>query len=311
MINRGNYRHDVFLSEGAKAAFECCLFEACEKSKWVLHAFVIMRNHYHLALETPEGNLVAGMQWLQATYANRFNRLRSERGHLFQGRYKALLVEEGDALGAVCHYSHLNPVRAGICGVNELAAYRYSSYFYLNARRIRPPFLSVTTALTAAGQLTDSVHGRKMYAAYLEWQASDGPAGKSKAYVNMSRGWALGGTEFKQGLLHDHALVAHTRAWESLGAREMRELQWARSLLQILERAERTEKDLIASPKSVRWKLTLACWMKCYTQASNKWLCLRMNLGTPAAFSRNLSHYRKRFQSNDPLWRMLTSSSAT
>ena len=111
LINRGNYRADLFRTEGAKAAFEACLFAACARSGWVLHAFVLMSNHYHLAVETPDGNLVAGMQWLQATFANRFNRLRRERGHLFQGRYKSLLVEEGDALGQVCHYIHLNPVR--------------------------------------------------------------------------------------------------------------------------------------------------------------------------------------------------------
>jgi len=80
VINRGNYRADIFETEGAKQAFETCLFEACAKSGWALHGYVIMRNHYHLALETPEPNLVIGMQWLQATFACRFNRLRGERG---------------------------------------------------------------------------------------------------------------------------------------------------------------------------------------------------------------------------------------
>src|SRR5690606_4317030 len=125
VINRGNYRADIFGTEGARAAFESCLFEACGKSGWVLHAYVIMRNHYHLALETPAGNLVAGMQWLQATYANRFNKLRNERGHLFQGRYKALLVEPDGALGQVCDYVHLNPVRAGVVPVERLDEFRY------------------------------------------------------------------------------------------------------------------------------------------------------------------------------------------
>jgi REP element-mobilizing transposase RayT len=82
VINRGNYRTHIFQSEGAKAAFEVCLFEACAKSGWVLHAFVLMSNHYHLALETPEGNLVAGMHWLQATFANRFNQLRGVTGRV-------------------------------------------------------------------------------------------------------------------------------------------------------------------------------------------------------------------------------------
>ncbi len=90
VINRGNYRADIFHTEGAKSAFEGALVQACAKSGWHLHAFVIMRNHFHLALETPDGNLVTGMQWLQATFANRFNKLRGARGHLFQGRYKAL-----------------------------------------------------------------------------------------------------------------------------------------------------------------------------------------------------------------------------
>ena len=93
VLNRGNYRADIFLSEGSKHAFTKCLFETCEKAGWRLHAYIIMRNHYHLALETPGGNLVEGMRWLQSTYANRFNRLRKESGHVFQGRYHALIVE--------------------------------------------------------------------------------------------------------------------------------------------------------------------------------------------------------------------------
>jgi len=99
VINRGNYRTDIFRTEKTKSAFVSCLFEACEKSGWLLHAFVVMRNHYPLALETPDGNLVSGMKWLQVTFANRFNSWRQERGHVFQGRYKALLVEEGDPVG--------------------------------------------------------------------------------------------------------------------------------------------------------------------------------------------------------------------
>src|SRR5262245_47888671 len=92
VISRGNYRSDVFARDSTKAAFLKCLDEACVKAKWVVHAWCVMSNHYHLCLETPQPNLVLGMRWLQATFALRFNRLRNERGHLFQGRYKALLV---------------------------------------------------------------------------------------------------------------------------------------------------------------------------------------------------------------------------
>ena len=90
------------------------LDEACRRHRWRVHAYVVMRNHFHLALETPAPNLTVGMHWLLGTFANRFNRFRDERGHLFQGRYQAQLIEDASALGRVVDYSHLNPVRAGL-----------------------------------------------------------------------------------------------------------------------------------------------------------------------------------------------------
>ncbi|MBI4625162.1 MAG: transposase, partial [Verrucomicrobia bacterium] len=185
VINRGNFGADVFKTERAQEAFEQCLFEACAKSGWVLHAFVILRNHYHLALETPEGNLATGMQWLQTTFANRFNRRRGKSRHLFQGRYKALLVEPGTALGQVCHSIHLNPVRVGAVTVQRLAGFRPSSYWYLQQPRRRPDFLRVDTALAEAGGLGDTAAGRRRYADFLAWQAAEGPAGRNRAYVQM------------------------------------------------------------------------------------------------------------------------------
>jgi putative transposase len=117
VINRGNYRQDVFTSVGAAEAFVRTLAEATALQGWRVHAYVVMRNHYHVALETPQPNLVAGMHWLQGTLATRFNRFRQEHGHLFQGRYHALLIEDTAALGRVVDYIHLNPVRRSINGV--------------------------------------------------------------------------------------------------------------------------------------------------------------------------------------------------
>lgn len=85
VYSRGNYRMHIFHDEGAKKAFRMCLVEACEKSGWVLH-YALTGNHSHLALETPRANLVEGMRWFQSTFAKRFNRFRSEQGHVFQGR---------------------------------------------------------------------------------------------------------------------------------------------------------------------------------------------------------------------------------
>src|SRR5688572_15957094 len=212
VINRGNYRSWIFQSDRTKQAFENCLFQTCRRSNWLLHAFVIMGNHFHLALETPDGNLVAGMQWLQATFANRFNRWRGERGHLFQARYKSLLVETGDPLWQLCHYIHLNPVRAKLVTVPQLARYRYSSHWFLMNPSLRPEFLAVTTALDGAGGLTDTQAGRRSYNEYLAWQALEGPAGKSKAYVNLSEGWALGNKLVLATVIREYRLLPESRA---------------------------------------------------------------------------------------------------
>jgi len=300
VINRGNYRADVFGTEGARAAFEKCLFAACAKSGWVLHAFVIMRNHYHLALETPAGNLGLGMQWLQATFASRFNRRRDERGHLFQGRYKALLVEPGEALGQVCHYIHLNPVRAGVVPVARLAEFRYSSYWYLGRPAARPGFLQPATALTEAGDMADTPAGRRNYADYLAWQAAEGPAGKSQAYVNLSRGWAVGTAGFKASMIHDHAVAAEARAWEGSGAREIRELRWAAELERCLRTLGKTEADAHSARKSAPWKATIALRLKEVTQASNRWLAERLHMGRPEAVSVYVGRLRRSGTGGNP-----------
>ncbi len=306
VINRGNYRADLFKTGGAQAAFEACLFEACAKSGWVLHAFVLMSNHYHLALETPEGNLVAGMQWLQATFANRFNRLRGERGHLFQGRYKSLLVEEDAALGQVCHYLHLNPVRAGVVPVERLKAYRYSSYWYLWEKRARPAFLQVATALSEAGNLADDRRGWQAYQDYLAWQAAEGPAGKSKAYVSLSRGWALGSTGFKAALVKDHALQATSRAWEVSGKDEIRRLQWAETLTRCLHVLGKTAAAAVQERKSVPWKVAAAAFLKQTTQASNGWLAEQLHMGRAVSVSQYVGQLRHAGGAAQPLLKTLT-----
>ena len=127
VINRGNYRRQLFTGKGAAEAFERCLAEAAERFGWQVHAYVVMSNHFHLAVKTPEPNLSDAMKWLQGTWAARFNRFRGETGRPFQGRYKALHVEPGEALGQVAHYIHLNPVRAGIVPPERLPEYRHSS----------------------------------------------------------------------------------------------------------------------------------------------------------------------------------------
>ena len=114
VMNRGDRRETIFDDDLDRERFLETLAEACAKTAWQVHAYCLMSNHFHLVLETPQPNLVAGMKWLLGTYTSRHNRRHREFGHLFSGRYKALLVDgSGDGyLKTVCDYVHLNPARA-------------------------------------------------------------------------------------------------------------------------------------------------------------------------------------------------------
>jgi len=295
VINRGNYRSWIFKDEKAKAAFVQCLFAACERAEWRLHAFVVMGNHFHLALETPRGNLVSGMQWLQSTFANRFNHLRKECGHLFQGRYKSLVVEAGTALGQVCHYLHLNPVRAGIVSAERLRDYRFSSYWYLWNPKQRPKFLDLASALTEPAGLVDEPRGWKAYESYLAWQAETGPAGKNSSYVSLSRGWAVGTPDFKAALLKHEAAALESRAWESIGAAEVRRARWEAALATAQNRLGKKLRE--DRRKSAPWKVAIASHLKATTDVSNSWLAEKLKMGSPFYVSKHVGLARKYPQS--------------
>ncbi|MGF1531183.1 MAG: transposase [Puniceicoccaceae bacterium] len=114
--------------EKTGVAFEHSIFEAAVRCGWKIHTYVIMSNHYHLAIQIPEPHLVEGMRWLQGTFATRSNRFRNERGHVFQGSYKALLLNEDRPLLELIDSIHLNPVRAGLCDVDGLRDYGLSNF---------------------------------------------------------------------------------------------------------------------------------------------------------------------------------------
>jgi len=292
-INRGTHRGDVFATGRAKDAFEACLLEACVKAQWRLHAYVIMRNHYHLALETPQGNLVDGMRWLQSTFANRFNRLRGERGHVFQGRYHAFLVENLRELGAVGHSIHLNPVRAGLVQLEQLEGYRIGSYGYLRHPKTRPSCLSFGAVLSAAGGLLDKKAGWVRYAAYLKWLAKNQPAQKGLAFDQMCRGWAIGSDEFKQDVRRKYEESLTGRGAEASTRSEARAQVWKTQLNLALARLGKTPADVSGDRKGAPWKVAIVAHLKALTTISNPWIAEELKMGAPAAVSRYVDEFRK------------------
>lgn len=299
IINRGNYRQDLFINDGAHQSFEDCLFEACEKCGWVLEGFCVMTNHFHLVVRTPRGNLIYGMKWLQSTFANRYHHYRKVHGKLFQGRYKSLIVEVDRYLAALQHYVHLNPVSAGICSVDALGEYRWSSYWYLQHPKARPEFMDVTGALAGAGGLADTPKGLKSYSAYLKWLSTDEPARKEMEFDKMCRGWALGSKDFKRELVKSEGLLKEgsTEAirMEGKDLREVNELMWEMLLSDGLAAAGKGADSITNDRKSAYWKIKIAAELKCKTSAPSTWIAQHLNMGSPQL----VGSYVKRFKSGE------------
>jgi REP element-mobilizing transposase RayT len=126
VFSRGNQKQPIFLSDADKFFFLKCLREAHEKFGIIIHVYCLMPNHYHLTLETPLGNLSNMMHFLNTAYTIYFNTKHKRCGHLFQGRYKSILIEAESYAQELSRYIHLNPVRSGIVKLPE--QYHWSSY---------------------------------------------------------------------------------------------------------------------------------------------------------------------------------------
>lgn len=294
VINRGNYRAAIFRSEKTKASFLNCLDEACHRTGWLVHAWCIMSNHYHLAISTPQANLVDGMRWLQGTFANRFNRFRREHGHLFQGRYKSLIVDPREGLGPLCHYIHLNPVRAGLCRISDLARYRWTSLHWMKAGG--PAWYLPLPALQHAGGLRLTPIGVRKYHEYLAWLAEDEPARKQQRFDAMAKGWIIGPKEFGKALIKEHRELASRGPQLASEFSAAKEAAWADALNDALVRARRTAEELRSASKSAPWKLRLAALLRSSTTVTNRWLGIHLHLGARDEVSRKLSAWSRQKQ---------------
>lgn len=146
IMARGNERARIFHGTADYSLFIETLRESLERFGVGLHAWVLMPNHFHLAATTPRGNLSRWMAWLQTTFTVRYNRKRGRAGHLFQGRYRAELVDSDAYATTLVRYIHLNPIRRKVGGrrefvggMQELKAYAWSGHLDLAGIRAKPP----------------------------------------------------------------------------------------------------------------------------------------------------------------------------
>jgi REP element-mobilizing transposase RayT len=145
VTSRGNEQRPIFRDDTDHTMFLSFLGQAVQRFGWSLTAWVLMTNHYHLVVQTPEANLSRGMHWLNGTYAGWFNHRHKRSGHLFQGRFHSFLIERETYLREVMRYVVLNPVRAKMVGRPE--DYRWSSYRSTAGLEASNIWLDLPTAL--------------------------------------------------------------------------------------------------------------------------------------------------------------------
>ena len=291
ILSRGDHGENIYQDDEDRKGFLRCLDEVCERTGWKIDAFVLMSNHYHLLLETPEANLVVGMKWLQGVYTQRFNRRHKLRGHLFQGRYKALTIdgEEAGYFLQVSSYIHLNPIRAGLVQAGEaLRCYRWSSLpLYLVPRKKRASWLCVEQVLGQLGGHQDDRKGGTAYELYIEGLAKgyyekEGREAFEERWQGVRRGWYLGGEDFRDRLVEILGKVVKGKQGETYKGQEMRAHDEAQAE-QILGKGLRTlnlnEQDLHNMDKGAREKQVLAWWIRKKTVISRVWISQRLRMG--------------------------------
>jgi putative transposase len=238
-----------------------------------------MSNHYHLALETPQPNLVEGMRWLQGTFGIRFNAFHRERGHVFQARYKSLVIEEGRPLLGLVNYIHLNPVRAGLVKINALSDHALSSFPKFFSRQVPAPL--VRAQFLAALEFSDSPAGMGHYAEHLEFAEENNLATKDELSRRYCRGWAVASDEYRvklKGSLADPAVGRNLSGPEFL---EVREYAWNQLLEEMLREEEMTRAEAEAHPKAATWKIRIARQLRARSTATNAWIAKELAMGHP------------------------------
>lgn len=310
VMARGNRRERIFRDDADRRFFCQTLGEACERTGWRVHAWVLMSNHYHLMLETPEANLVAGMKWLQNTYTRRFNSRHKLWGRLFGDRYKAVLSEGGSGYYycSLMDYIHLNPVRVGLVRTAEgqsVRDYPWSSVAagYAVPASERATWLAATEGLAMA-QCPDTAAGRARFVAHLDQRAQEegrGSAGviapeDDRRRSHLRHGWYWGSQAFAERMLKlvDKTVKTRKNRTYRSGAasRAHDEREAERLLREGLLAAGLAEEGLDLLPGSDVRKTALASLLLERTVARQSWIAERLAMRSAANVSQQVRRHR-------------------
>jgi putative transposase len=194
LTSRGNEKKPVFKDDAGREAFLRILAHVNKRYNWICHAYCLMDNHYHLLVETPDGNLALGMRQLNGVYTQAFNKRYNRTGHLFQGRYKAILIQKDSHLLEVCRYVVLNPVRARMVDLPE--QWNWSSYRATGGKTKPHSCLTIDWVLGQFSKKRDKARGE--YRQFVKWGI-----GKDSLWNEVKGQTLLGEDDFVSGLV-DH-----------------------------------------------------------------------------------------------------------
>ncbi|HLB33682.1 MAG TPA: transposase [Chthoniobacterales bacterium] len=310
VMARGNHRQSIFLDDDDRRCFLETLGEACEMTGWKVHAWVLMENHYHLFIQTPEANLVEGMKWLQNSYTRRFNVRHKEWGRLFGDRYKAILVEGENSYyyETLIDYIHLNPLRAGLIKLENqqsILDYPWSSIAegYALLPNDRKAWMNCQDGLKVFGFL-DTVDGRQRMVERLDRRAIEEKADHigvplitkeiDKRCSHLRKGWYWGSQKFSEEMLllaKDVLTKQRSRGYHSAGEHKAHGLYQAEKCLEEgLIKAHLSPSDLPNLTAYDAQKVLLALLLRKTTIVSNAWLAEQLKMKSAANVSYRLKH---------------------
>ncbi len=315
VMARGNRREAIFNDDHDRRFFLATLSEACAMTGWRVHAWVLMGNHYHLFIETPEANLVAGMSWLQNTVTRRHNVRHLSWGRLFGDRYKAVLVEGADTYHyrTLADYIHLNPVRARLVVPRKgqsVLDYPWSSVAggWALPPGKRPKWLAAEEGMKRF-DLPDMVAGRRRLVERLDRRAVEEeikecgmpvvPEDVDARCSHLRRGWYWGSQEFAGKLRELSAKLLKERKRSSRAYRRTpqatahSENQAERWLAEGLKAAGLVAHELPSLKGSDSRKLALAELLWKRTTVSQEWIAEKLSMRSAANVSQQLRRFKR------------------
>ena len=279
VYSRGNYRTDIFNDSGACGSFLTSIHEVTLRAGWHVYTFAVMPNHFHLMMKTPRANLARGMHLLLSGFAIRFNGLRDERGHVFQGRYHAKKMPGTISAGRLFDYINLNPVRKGLMSVDDLAKNELSGVRGLCSPALRGELRQGEALERFIGYPDDPV-GWANYNAHWKKVCLEDPEAKA-----FDADWTRGEFAERRQLAKNPSGLGPLAGVDeaTMLALELRHTE--ETFASLLAQAGRTVADIELEHGVRAWKMSVAAQMFRQTTASLPWVVRRLNAGSVSHFS--------------------------